>query len=422
MLRRSCGRVKGIHIDYFKITNIFPSEIVLSTLRFWRHDLSSFRDLRCLTLSEIGDELLAWRAQIVQILVASPALTALDLSISSMAIYRNHDRDIYDPRFFDRLCDDYAEAGGMPLKLRSLRCGHAIYPMSHGSLAKLVSLECLEEIAICNRNVAWGAWKAYSPLYPSNATDSRSLIAFGAFEPKHCPNLRRLAIHKFRLDAFELLCTIAEDKDFSKRLALCVGGMGRTSGDPSILFKPNPGHPGLPIQLRMVGFELGWKPNINWYGFCDTEDVKANSVFDHLLVSNADSLEGMAVHLVCRRSQNPASVYMPLPVLESAVRRLPHLRQFAFNPFFSTKYWSLAEREIILEAAQRLAAAGPQLGYIGMHRRFWRVNRHDDRIELEELGRGEWKSVELFVHTSCHPSYCFPIFLRRSHDDWLNLF
>lgn len=93
-------------------------------------------------------------------MVASPALTALDLSISGIAIYRIRSHGIYSPQFSDRLCDDYAEAGGMPLKLRSLRCGHAIYPMSHGSLAKLASLECLEEVAICNKNVAWGQWKA----------------------------------------------------------------------------------------------------------------------------------------------------------------------------------------------------------------------------------------------------------------------
>ena len=158
----------------------------------------------------------------------------------------------------------------------------------------------------------------------------------------------------------------------------------------------------------MVSFELGWQPKIDWYGDCDAEGIRPNTVFDHLLASNADSLEGMAIHLISKRSQDPASPYMPLLVLETAVRRLPHLRELAFNSFFSTEYWPLLELKIILEAAQRLAAAGPKLVYIGMYRRFWRVSRHDERVELEELGRGEWKSVELFVHASCHPSYCFP--------------
>ncbi len=394
------------------------SEDLPLTSRWWMHDLSSFRGLRSLTLSEIGDELLAWRAQIVQVLAASPELRALDLSISGLAIYQVRGQDIYDPQFFDRMCDEYAEAGGMPLKLRSLRCGNAIYPMSHSSLAKLVSLECLQEVAICNRNVACGGWKASPPVYPSLYANARSRIAFGAFEPKHCPNLRRLAIRHFRLDVSEFLCTIAEDKAFSKKLALSIGGLGWSPGDPSILFKSNPEIPGLPIQLRAVGLEPGWR-NRDWY---DTKGIKADTVLDHLLTSNADSLEGIAIHLLCKGSREAASEFLQLPVLESVARRLPRLRQLAFNSSISTRDWLLEDRKMVVEAAQRLAAAGPKLVFIGMYRHFWRVNRRDDgRIELEELGREEWRSVEVFVHTSSDPSRFAPFWQKQHRDDWPNL-
>lgn len=53
--------------------------------------------------------------------------------------------------------------------------------------------------------------------------------------------------------------------------------------------------------------------------------------------------------------------------------------------------------EFVFKTAHALAMAGSALAYINIYHWFWRVNRHGDgTVELEEMDKREWKSVELF--------------------------
>jgi len=184
LLHQSCRRLKGIHIYY---ADPIPG-------RPRGPDLSGFRNLQYLTLHTFNDGLPAWMAQVARLLLVSPDLKGLDLSVSratSSPPFEFNGKDGIGC-FFDRLCDSYGAVGGKPLQLRSLRCGRGIYPKSHSSLAKLMDLAYLEELEITNGPKSWdrvsifGIWSSDAKL--------RSSIEFDSFKPQHCPNLRRLSV------------------------------------------------------------------------------------------------------------------------------------------------------------------------------------------------------------------------------------
>jgi hypothetical protein len=265
-------------------------------------------------------------------------------------------------------------------------------------LAKLTGLECLQEVEICNRNVAWGR-KRLITLYPAGPSDAnpRSGIIFEAFGPKYCPNLQRLFVHQYANDVLGLLCAIAEDEAVSRKLAVCLGGLdAEPSSDAAFLFRPNPKHPGLPMRLRMVGFEMSRK-EMEELEDLDSKGSRMDSFFDHLASSNADSLQGLAVCVPEGPSTKSVLKFLDFSEFESAVPRLPRLRQLALNAFFVRQFGPPVGKETLLPVAQRLAAVGRELRYISMFTQFWRVNRHrDGRVELHELDERERNTVELF--------------------------
>ncbi len=405
MLHQSCRQLKAIQIEYPN-TEIFTNFLgLLSTPQpYWSTDLAAFQNLQSLTLNQIGGNLRAWQAHIVKILLQSPTLKELSLSLCAMAIYVGHFASIYDVLYFDRLCDSYAKAGGAPLKLRSLKCGQAMMPMSLASLVKLTDLQYLEEADICNRNVAFRGEEIHS-FYPTGqftVNNISSGIAYEAFGPKHSPNLRRLSIHRYGPDVGGLLFTIADDKVHSRRLALCVGGLGApNSTDPAAFFTPNPGRRGLHMQLRMFAVEVS-RRRLEDLILSEALGTGRPSILDMIASSTADSLEGLAVHMLDEPGHEWATKFLRMSVLESALGKLPRLTQLLFNPFVADKLGQHMSPGVVF-AAHRLAAAGPALAYIGMYRQFWRVNRHPSDgspFQLEALEEKEWREVELFEMAS----------------------
>ncbi|KAK3902227.1 hypothetical protein C8A05DRAFT_34093 [Staphylotrichum tortipilum] len=424
LLRKSCPRIKGIHLDYLNTDGLaalyFPRPGPI--MRTWHHNLSAFKNLESLTLNHLGGSLPAWRAHLAQVLMDSPNLKALDLSLSGMTIRQMYPGPEYDLRWFDRLCDDYGTRGGVPLKLRSLRCGHAVFPLSHSSLTRLVDLAHLEEVDICNKNVNWGG-RTIEQIYRSR--HSRSGITFESFGPRHCPRLRRFSAHRYGEDVYEYLRAVAAEPAFARQLAVCIAGMGsRSTGDSAVFFKASPKHPGFPLRPRMVEVELN-REKIEWFAHCDATGTPAKTIFDVIANSNGTNLEGLTLQM---HNEQWSARFLELPSLEPALRRMSRLKQLAYNPFVASRQalgraaQAGVPREIVLGAAHRFATAAPALEYVGMYRQFWRVKRHDNGyVEMVELQRSEWRAVELF-YQSCWNLHRFPNWGVPDSVDWPNLY
>ncbi|KAK4033002.1 hypothetical protein C8A01DRAFT_40557 [Parachaetomium inaequale] len=375
-LHESCSRLKAIHyyghsdrVELFRLrTDSSPATL---------YNFSGFANLHQLTLSQLRGDLAWWKGNVVHILRHSPGLRSLELSISAKSI---RSRRNYDTNFFDQLCGGYAAVGGLPLCLQSLRCGQGVFPMSHASLAKLTDVSHLEEVHIFNHQEYWGQDDVQ--LYPSE--QSRSGIVFNAFWPQHCPNLRRFSVSIYQLDVHEFLCAWAVDPSFSRRLAFCVDDLRHLGyGDPSLLFRPNSGHPGrhpgLPIKLRMLGLDLDRDTIFRSVPDLD-EEYWREEVLGDIVASNTESLEGLMICTPMHQDDDSYSIglnteltrFYDLDVLQEVIGRFHHLKQLSVNGHrpLPDSDWGPPTPEAILDAAKKLAGAAPGLMYINIYERF----------------------------------------------------
>lgn len=370
-------------------------------------NLTVFSGLEELSLDELYEELPWWRAQIVQVLQNSPGLRRLKLSLSTKTLgryYHEEEQDKFE-RFFDSLCDDYGETGAAPLRLRALHLGTAVYTFDADSLAKLTDLAVLEEAHIENR----GVWEdgVIIDMY-NDGDDEGSGIAFDAFGPLRCPNLRRLNFADYQRDAHAFLAgTADEDPSYARRLA--VSCQGTWAGyEPAALLRPDENYPALPLHLRMLDVDLQ-------RGQCrlkdeDGDDINvceippAREVLAGLVAGDEGALEGLAVHL----EENPAAEggFEHLDLLVDAVAQLANLTQLAIEPNVHGERL-IQDEEVMRATAAMLAAASRSLRYIKVYALCWRVWRDGDKpVRLEELDDGEIGQVELFRGFIWEPQAC----------------
>jgi hypothetical protein len=420
-LKSSCSQLQAIHVHYInqdEEKDVTLEDVVTGRVGwgdFYRHDLSVFKNLQYLSLTHLNDDLHQWGHQIVEILLNSPTLKGLDISISAIGLYRHRSGNIFFQdeyeHFFDDLCDDYKEAGGQPLHLRSLRCGQAIYPTSRWWLAKLTDPEYLEEIDICNLGAHW-RYIDLTMLYYNDHFDYADYdechIDFDSFTPSLCPNLRHFSAAEYRDDVHSFLGAIAEHKSFTRRLTVRFERL--RVYDTARMLRPDPDHPGLPIQLRMfLGLQLD-RVDLERYRD-ESEKFSAEQILDNLVSSTADSLEGLLVNVaegkrVTRSTARALFDFQGLDAIESSLPRLPHLTQLAVNTNRIDKDgegFVLPGR--VLRAAKKLALAGPSLVYVNIYKQFWHILRtKKGTVQLVEMEEREWKDVELFYHAAWKPS------------------
>ncbi|KAI1780255.1 hypothetical protein F4818DRAFT_435463 [Hypoxylon cercidicola] len=104
-------------------------------------NLPPFRNLNRLHIHNMwGRQLNQWREMITVILVNSPGLSDLGLSLSNSTRHRDMDiewhgnREALHPAYFLReLCGAYTRVGGKPLALQSLHLGHFMFLLRWGS-------------------------------------------------------------------------------------------------------------------------------------------------------------------------------------------------------------------------------------------------------------------------------------------------
>ncbi|KAK4248324.1 hypothetical protein C7999DRAFT_31230 [Corynascus novoguineensis] len=393
-LRQSCRRLMQVH--YYEQTNrVKPEERSGVSGPFIAYDFSGFGNLQSLVLGELHDGLAQWKHRVARILLGTPGLESLELSLSASTVFLC---PRYSVKLFDNMCDEYASIGGHPLRLRSLRCGRGIYPMNRVFLSKLTGTSQLEDVQICNAPVNW-LTQTIDILYPFD--NCHSGIVFDAFGPEHCPNLRRFIVSRYQLNVHEYLCAAAENPGFARRLAFFLEWpKGFGYGEPSLLFGPrerrqDPSrHLALPIQLRAFGVDLE-RPSIS-----ETDRyLWRERVFDDIVTSNADSLKGLLIWIQRLRAHlaEPFGAEKDasddIEKLARAVGRLPLLRELAL-----VGCWQ-EEIQDYPGAAQRLAKAVSTLVYVSINEQLWQIQRlHSGEVEVEELEEGEVEDAELFYH------------------------
>ena len=156
---------------------------------FATQDLSPFSNLRELRLGRIHGDLSHIRDDIVKVLLKSPNIRTLSLSLNPRTMFRLHQENTLQAGasyldFFPNLIDSYVAGNGKPLQLRTLELGLGVILWEEESedpasyLADLTELELLEEVYMCNKGVE----TALIFMEPD-------MIAWNTFIPEVCPKL-----------------------------------------------------------------------------------------------------------------------------------------------------------------------------------------------------------------------------------------
>jgi hypothetical protein len=114
-LHKSCRQLKEVFYNAESRPGVEPYIDRPPTNQMYRvfpGNLPAFHNLRHLTLLNVTHDIPKWSHHISQVLLNSPGLAMLELSISFQAMteaFYNNRSELY-MCFFDRLCDNYANA------------------------------------------------------------------------------------------------------------------------------------------------------------------------------------------------------------------------------------------------------------------------------------------------------------------------
>lgn len=224
VLHVSCKRIKSIHIEFAPdmeqtVLRLYPfnrnrrhPHSEQDKLAYGKPEISMFTNLEELTLRGMYNDLAWWTSQLVQLLRNSPGLRKLHLSLSVETVGRSRfsgNSGVAAVSFFNSLCSSYAESGASALQLTSLTCGASILPRDLALLKSLTDLRHLEEVYLSNRE-----------LFGLDIDESiQPAVAYDAFGPTHCPNLRRFAVDHARPGVHKFLSSIS-DRAWASQLAV----------------------------------------------------------------------------------------------------------------------------------------------------------------------------------------------------------
>ena len=414
-LRATCKKIKAIHIKFpenmdervlgYKFDQEYdppePSQLEAREI-YGRPDLTVFTRLEELTLDDLYGDLSLWKMQLIQMLQNSPGLQKLQLSLSvhRIALHESEEREKFDG-FFDGLCDDYGETGAAPLHLQSLKLGTALYPYELGSIEKLTDLSYLRSVSIRNENIH----RELDIILVYDSPNEESGIAFHAFSPVRCPNLRRFTAANYEGDVHKEFAAI-EDPSFARQLAISCVQMGSPQ-ELAALLRADPGHPCLPLHLRMLDVDL----QRDQVCLCDEdgeqlpdEDVPtAQQVLEDLVSGDEGTLRGLMVHL--SEDSDAEYGFKHLELLCAALGKLVNVTQLGIERY--RFHQTQLTDEALVRVAHTLAAAAPSLRYLKVYQHYWRIWRiRDGTISLEELEDREIGDVELFADTVWEPDTC----------------
>lgn len=357
---------------------------------YQQQDLTILGDLDELVIENMFGDLPQWERQIAQLLVKSPRLRKLGLSVSPETGHITYEdwypNDLED--FFKRVCEQYAGMGAPPLRLRSINCGACIYPTMAGPLERLTDLAYVEEVHLRNEEIFHGG-QTVVYMYDS---DFECRINFDYFLSSKCPRLRRFSATWLEGDVLEALV----GAPITRQLAVSFQSQGQHPSfelaramrpDDSYVFISAP-----PLQVRMM--DLGLKRT-------DEGGLSAEQVLEDLVAFNSETLEGLGVFLA--ENADIDAGFEDLGLLQNALARLSKLTQLSVRINIFGKSASKLSETTLERAACQIAGAVPHLRYINVYWMFWRIWRDhgpdgNASVRLELLDEREREDVELFTH------------------------
>ncbi|KAK4185453.1 hypothetical protein QBC35DRAFT_537625 [Podospora australis] len=185
-----------------------------------------------------------------------------------------------------------------PLPLKSLSLGGVLLPYDETKLAMLVCLRHLEHVKIKN----WNEFvEDEMGSFLDNLEDWK--VAFEAFRPENRPNLRQLKVSNYTPDVHKLVIRHTASKEVTNNhLAPFLGKQGgyneyESYPDTSMLLRSSPDHPALPMKLRMIPLAFHYNFDQSMANASFPVPPHPRFVLKDLVTSNADSLEGLVLHL-----------------------------------------------------------------------------------------------------------------------------
>lgn len=193
----SCGSLSAVHID-FPVSGAARIDVDADGDGSWASSsgeqssqanlegvvlhLGILTGLRELYLDHMPGHPEQWIASIARVLIASPCLQKLQLSMSETAVRFHLARREPDltpfKTFLLRICTLFKASGASPLRLRSFRCGSGVHPyFPPGSPAAITDLVCLDDLETVYLNTSIGL--------------PATIITHNFFTPPHCAHRPR---------------------------------------------------------------------------------------------------------------------------------------------------------------------------------------------------------------------------------------
>lgn len=363
-------------------------------------------NLRCFNLHNMHGNLAAHRNIIVTVLKQCLRLEHLGLSL-----YRDY--PLFGRQgewwlFFDKLCDEYEENGGAPLKLKSLDLGSLVFPTREESLAKLTDLAHLTSLRVDNSD--------HTML--TNFPPAK----FEAINAVNCPQLVHLALAKDSPDGADIVRRLLHAVDerliqppFPKLMDLLTSSHVVSYADLYSVWIMNSDDaptqdvkPSLPF--RMLSASLAVERDYDEDTGPEWDIHTAVESFHLLVQTTKDTLEGLAIELPCYiaspfKENDEESWGQPIPgdismEVNLHISRLSHLTQLAVVVVGHEwgEVWNGLNDQQSLVLAEEYARLLPRLRYIRVDCWYWKVSRHweDLGFTLQETERYEAGRVELF--------------------------
>lgn len=378
-LVNSCGRLSAVHID-FPVSEADRIDVDADGNRdgVVLH-LGNLTGLRELCLDHMYGHPEQWIGPIARVLIASPGLQKLQLSMSRSAVTFHLARREADltpfKTFLLRICTLFKASGASPLRLRSFRCGSGVHPdFPPGSPCAITDLICLGDLETVYLNTGIGVPATIAPTVLVAGTDRHIPISPLVHDT---PRLRRFSVSRYDGLVHDALSAL--DADRARQLAVTWDVLSTTTalGPNSLVgISSAPKHH---FRLFKIEFQRSTRDDVAFDGAAQAGRrvalAEARGIVEGLVEGDGGTLEGLDVVLPLRWREP----YVDL--LAEMIPGLMGLTQLSIDDeddFVDFDFWG--------KAAKKLAVAGRRLRY---------VERPLDCLEVVRGGEGAVPLLEI---------------------------
>ncbi|KAK0752878.1 hypothetical protein B0T18DRAFT_395557 [Schizothecium vesticola] len=340
-----------------------------------------------------------WIAPIAQVLIASPGLQSLQLSMSENAVTFHLDRREPDltpfKTFLLRIATLYKASGASPLRLCSFRCGSGVHPnFPPGSPVAITDLICLDDLETVYLNTSIGVPAIFGPTFHIAGADRHIPISTLLHDT---PRLRRFSVSRYDALVQDALTLPILNLDRTRRLAV----MWDVLPEPMVL------GPGSLVGISSFPRYHFRMLKIEFRRFAPDDKavlMEARGILKGLVDGDDGTLEGLDVVLpVDGRESYVELLAGMIPGLAGLTQMNLRHGKDEVRIFCHFQFW--------MKAAERLTMAGERLRYIGTGTWFMKVVRGEEGTVpgMRTMGvQEEVDDVELFGLTRKSPDYVFP--------------